>query len=164
MNKYVVATLVALTMFSAPAALSWEQIPAKSQVPDADHGPKNKCAVVKDIVKSLKANTMALAMSKWVPLAMMSVQAQKAGNYNFNHLLKSDIIPMNIRHYKTVSTETTLFCSANLTINGKPLVLTGEQGRNHLRFIVQNGEPRMIDYDTNIFDYRNYPIVKQEKA
>ena len=73
-------------------------------------------------------------------------------------------IEMKIRHYMHVSTKESSFCSAVLTVNGKPLVVTGEEGRNHIRYIVKNGQIYIVDYDVQIFDYREYPMIKQSKT
>ena len=112
----------------------------------------------------MKSLTHFLAFRKWATLAEESTDALEYANATNQHLQQATMIPLFIRHYLASSSETIAFCSAVLTINGKPLIVTGEEGRNHVRYLIHHNKGKfkqiqVIDYDVAIYDYRYNPVV-----
>jgi hypothetical protein len=147
-----------ILLASSVAANAWIEIPKISKdSPKLNKNTINPCTS-KETIKNLKSLTHFLAMKKWFALAAESEDAREYAKATNQYLQKSSMIPFFIRHYLDESSENIAFCSAVLTINGKPLIVTGEEGRNHVRFLIMHNKGKfknilVIDYDTAIFDF-----------
>ena len=154
--------LIALFLMATPA-MAWDEVPKlPDEAPWINKNETNPCTSKYAIIGQ-RVEIMNLIIGKWKPVAKESVEGAAYLKTTVAFLNASMIEPFKTRHYLNGSSDKFALCSSIMTVNGKPLVVTGEEGRNHIRFLYNKKEKKVnfIDYDIVMFDYREWPNPQQ---
>lgn len=124
------------------------------------------CAQKKS-VERVKATAKHMILSPWRDQYMKTKNMQdfQIANEVSTWLDASTVVVIPRIYYRNTSSKKVSFCSARILINGMPLVLSGNEGRNVFRYIVTDDDTYMIDYDIELVSPWNYPEpARNEKS
>lgn len=154
--------LVAAAMIFAGSlqpAYSWQEIPPVDKTSSSLNQNSTNPCTHPETIKTLKQVGFDLAFKGWRNILIETRESMALATGAYKFLKQHPVVVHHIRHYLKPVDGDRAFCSSVLTIVGVPLVVSGDERRNHIRYIVRFGPNEelvslfVIDYDVIMFDY-----------
>jgi len=155
-----------ISVFIAASALASEVPPIVPNGTTLLQADGTVCAQKKS-VERVKATAKHMIISPWRNQYMKTKNMRdfQTANEVSARLEASTIVVIPRIYYRNTSSKTVSFCSARILVNGMPLIMSGNEGRNVFRYIVTDDDTYMIDYDIELVSPWNYPApLRSERS